>query len=405
MDLRVLFVGFEKDEIPKCNEDEYFKDIGLAEPDGKYYSYKKDLPTFYDYHLVFLRNPNDIPQLSYEDYHTCFMRDKINEKKEEISELFKSGGILFTFLFPKVYDNYGWLPSNISFRPIKKHGDTVIPLNTCFKNILKNNDFCYMSHFDRELLYEDKDTIIATNIHGMPISIYKDVNKGTIIFLPQYKQAVIPKQIIRELVDVIRKNFIEKPGKKSKSIPPTWLQNHKLPNEEKYLKEINVKETILSEYNTIKQSLYETGENLVYSVGQILKKFGFKVKIKEKEGIQDIEIQHEEFLGIIEIKGKEKYANVDDLRQLLNWYVDSLSENEEKDIKPIFIINHYRNKNIKERKEPYTEKAIQLGENNKFCLMTTYDLFSLYIKFINKQISLSEIEKIMKKNGVVNIDI
>ena len=47
---------------------------------------------------------------------------------------------------------------------------------------------------------------------------------------------------------------------------------------------------------------------------------------------------------IIEVKGKKDYANLDDLRQLLDWYMRQKSKDETKNIKGIFIVKCILNK-------------------------------------------------------------
>ena len=151
----------------------------------------------------------------------------------------------------------------------------------------------------------------------------------------------------------------------------------------------------------VKQILYESGENLVNSIAMVLTKIGFKVEVKEREGYQDIEIEHKGFFGILEVKGKEGYANVDDLRQLLDFYINCQKEDESKKIKPIFIINHFRKKDIGERGEPFTAGALTLGTKNDFCLITTSDLFLIFNDFIAKKIKIDDVIEILNTNGLV----
>lgn len=407
MKSRILFIGFNKEEMPVPLLDESIAynpiekiNYGTwTKVEGKsvisYYKYNSILPTFYDYHLIFLRNPDDIYD-SDTNWSNAKMRKDLEEKREEIDILLKCGGILCTFVEIESNNNYSWSPTKFYIK--NKGGEEVHPIKSCFKKIIEKNDFFYNAHFSET---KGNDVILATNIHGIPVSILRYVNEGIIILLPAYNKSKISTLFMRDLIDIIKKNYLIKPG--AKSIQPTWIKNYLLPNEKELLKDIMEKEKTIEEYNEIKQILYETGEALVNSVGSVFKKFGFNVKIREKEGLHDIEIKDNGFYGIIEIKGKGKNANIDDLRQLLNWYIDFQKEDETKSIKPIFVINHYRTKNIKERDSPYTEKAIELGKKNGFCLMSAYNLFKIYEKFLNNKIDMNEIKEILNQDGVVNL--
>ena len=260
MNLRVLFVGYIDEEIPQKNPSEEFDNVTYHKYDlnhwgtidGKRvhfeYLYEKGIPTFYDYHIVFLKNPDEIFD---RDGHWTNqnMKKTINEKRTEIRELLKLGGILCTFVFPKINDNYNWLSYSIPFSLTNRNGDTVVPTKSVFKKTIEKYSFCYFAHFEEDGYYlKETDDIIATNLHGVPISFYRKIDNGTIIFLPQPSPNET-KSIFRDLIDIISKNFISKPERKS--IPPTWLNNYTFPNENKYLKDIGEKKKIISEYSKV----------------------------------------------------------------------------------------------------------------------------------------------------------
>jgi len=109
--------------------------------------------------------------------------------------------------------------------------------------------------------------------------------------------------------------------------------------------------------------------------------------------------------AIIEVKGKEGYANNEDIRELLQWWTEKLEEDE--NVKGIFILNHFRKINPEDRKklckeklkeeDPFTKAAQKIAENNHFCLMTTYQLFQIYRKYLEKKIKKEDIIKLLKQ--------
>jgi hypothetical protein len=129
---------------------------------------------------------------------------------------------------------------------------------------------------------------------------------------------------------------------------------------------------------------------------------GFDTNLKENEGRQDIEIKFNSFFAIIEAKGLEGYANNNALRQLLDYYVTASENNP--DVKGVFIVNHFRDKNPSERGQPFTEAALNLAKNNDFCLLTTIDLFKLYNLFLKHEMQTAQIIDIIKNTkGLVTL--
>jgi len=412
MKLRVLFVGFSNDEIPfSMPSTETFRNIPFSayqtyvggryeNIDGEkrdieyHYKYDEDIPTIYDYRVVFIRNPIEIYEKKRKST-TMNMRNDLINKKDEIKTFLEKGGILCTFLTFEKINNYDWIP--FSFNIISKSGEEIESENTPFKKIFEKHPLLWLAHFKYT---ENSDVVLAKNLFGFPVALVRRKGKGIMIFLPIYRgQPDSSKTLLRDVIEVVKKNFLIQPG--IKSIQPNWIEKYLLPDEKKLLKEINDNKKIIFEYDVIKQILYETGDVLVDSLKALFKKLGFQITIREKEGVHDIELEHEKFFAILEVKGKNKDANITDLRQLLQWYIDVQGENESRTVKPIFIINHFREKDPKERGEPFTQKAIEIGKKNDFCLITTYYLFNIYEKFLSGKIGISEITQILNKNGFV----
>ncbi len=85
-----------------------------------------------------------------------------------------------------------------------------------------------------------------------------------------------------------------------------------------------------------------------------------------------------------------------------NWVGNCIANGEK--YKGILIINHYGDKPLKERKEPFPSdvkkhaKKARLG--NPFCLLTTVELFNAFCAFKKREISSDKIfEKIFEAGG------
>src|SRR4030042_1927460 len=106
MTLNVLFIGFKDRDIPTANQDEEFVNVGVGAHlnhdgyGGKYASayYYTKIPTIYDYHIVFLLNPNDVRHNFKEPFKTNHLVDALKEKKSEITTFMCQGRIMCTFL-------------------------------------------------------------------------------------------------------------------------------------------------------------------------------------------------------------------------------------------------------------------------------------------------------------------
>jgi hypothetical protein len=194
------------------------------------------------------------------------------------------------------------------------------------------------------------------------------------------------------------------PKKNEQLIKPKWVSNIYLPGEKAKITSLNKNyedfqkgSQEYEEFIKVKNILYLYGNELSIELCNMFEKIGISSTLKEIQKRQDIEILHGDFYGIIEVKGLLKHADVDDIRELLDWWI---TESKTKpDVKGIFIVNHYRDKEPKLRVTPYTPHAIQLAENNKFCLMTTVDLFNIYCDFLIEKINSENIIRAIKNTS------
>lgn len=82
--------------------------------------------------------------------------------------------------------------------------------------------------------------------------------------------------------------------------------------------------------------------------------------------------------------------------QLEKWVSNFGMENNGEHVKGILILNPFRGKNPKLRKEnPFPSDMLDYSEKRGHCLILTEDLLRLYIDYIENLISKQEIEEVL----------
>ncbi len=157
-----------------------------------------------------------------------------------------------------------------------------------------------------------------------------------------------------------------------------------------------------------KSILYETGEELVSVVKEMLEKMlmcDLSDFIDEKE--EDFRVVLENITFIGEIKGISSNVKSENVSQVDNHcqsYSDRLDEEgKTENIKGILIINPLRNKTINERDEIH-EKQIKLANLYGSLIITTETLLALFDEYLDGHIATNEIVEMLKnKTGVLKL--
>lgn len=203
---------------------------------------------------------------------------------------------------------------------------------------------------------------------------------------------------------------------------PSWLEDYKFYNEDDLKKEnkdadkaIKTLESKIKENNLkIKDCLYykrvliETGDALVEIVFKILNKLlnvnpeSFK-DMKKEDFLFKI---NDNFTIIGEIKGvtsNVKNNFISQLQHNYDMYIDELKETKGI-IKKILVVNHQRDKAIKDRLK-INEDQIKYAKMNDVLIVETTTLLKLYELFLNKKIEQPEIiNYLLNKTGVLEIN-
>ncbi|MEN3047185.1 MAG: hypothetical protein ABDH63_00155 [Candidatus Caldarchaeales archaeon] len=163
-----------------------------------------------------------------------------------------------------------------------------------------------------------------------------------------------------------------------KSTRPTWISEYSFPQKKNLEDQIKKLNRELEIYEKFELLLTSSGYELVDAVAFTLDFLGFKVEPTEIEGIHDLEVRDGDYFAIIEVKGLERWANIRDLRQVVDHYLRKLDETGEDNLVPILMVNHFRSHPPRERDSPFSNDVLNAVRSRfRFVqLMTTYNLYN-----------------------------
>ena len=196
---------------------------------------------------------------------------------------------------------------------------------------------------------------------------------------------------------------------------PEWIKEYMFFNDEeltgeKYKKnekinELEKKIVVIDEQlennSKYKKILYETGEELVKIVTEIVENLldcSTEDFIDEKK--EDLLVKLNEVTFIIEIKGVTsniKSENVAQLERHCQSYIDKLNETGENEtVKGVLLINHQRNKKLEVR-DIVHDTQIDLAKKYGSIIIETKTLLDIFEDFKNEKISSEECVKLFDK--------
>lgn len=147
---------------------------------------------------------------------------------------------------------------------------------------------------------------------------------------------------------------------------------------------IDAEEDIINKkYQFLRDILIETGQSLVNAVCDYFKWLGFKnvTPIDGNEDIlrEDIQIDDGNKLYIIEVKGIGGTSTDAECSQVAKHRRKREKENPDKDIIPMYIVNHQRYIRPSLRQNPpFSANQIDYAENDERGLLTTWQLYKHY---------------------------
>jgi hypothetical protein len=227
-----------------------------------------------------------------------------------------------------------------------------------------------------EVPSDDSITVLARNNARMVVAFSIAVKDGQILFLPAPETASGRRKFVKAQIDHVS-NMISQ----AESKPPGWFADVTPPFETRISDQ-------LSRLRKIKGCLYRTGRPLSKSihalVEEMLQPLGFNIEYREEEGQEDLCASSSKYEIRFECKGLKGYANVEDLRQLLDHCTRRPSK---MNLKGIFIVNHYRDEPPAKRGIVATTEAIDLATANGYLIVSTVSLFGAYLDVLEGRLN------------------
>lgn len=417
-------------------------DIVLFEPN---LSYKLNYPSQY----------NGKPNLSDESSTKCAYSMK--HWQEELKLAFDSGKTIFVFLTTPedvfMHDGYT-INGKSKSRDIREiNSYKMLPMN--FQNMKnakgKNIKFTSEANFLKsywELVkdyteyqlyfeYEKAKTLILTKSGDKTVgAMLRNDKGGTILLLPpinlpkdfigldtnsktqiwSQKAIQFGKSLLSQIVGIDKalKSSVES------TPPPEWLKEKQfqLEIEQKYIvdidklnqkiekikSQIEQKQAELLKHSLSKKLLYENGKPLEHAIIDALQIIGFKAEnYDDGKSEFDIVFESDEGRFIGEAEGKDSSAiNVTKFRQLeSNIHEDYEREEVEKHAKGVLFGNPFRLISPSERKEFFTQKAIDSAKRTGIALVNTHELFEVvkYLKDTNDEEYAKQVRECFKNTS------
>ena len=245
-------------------------------------------------------------------------------------------------------------------------------------------------------------------------------NSGYEILIPlcEKKDELIEKLLTSVLPEMLPDFFPESKQfewlKEQEFLPKEILELEKERTliQEKYDLEINLlnerRSAIDKKYKFLHDLLIETGDNLVQAVCTYFKWLGFSnvETIDGNEDIlrEDIQITEEDKLYIIEVKGIGGTSTDAECSQVAKHRRKREKEHRDKEIIPIYIVNHQRYMRPSLRQNPpFSDNQIDYAKNDERGLLTTWQLYNQYKLIENGIFTKEETRNSLDEWGLISL--
>ena len=182
----------------------------------------------------------------------------------------------------------------------------------------------------------------------------------TIVYEHQQIKVYAPKYVVEQIVRARKK--------------PKWVEKYILPNKEQHIRKKKRLDKALYEYERFEELLYLKTKTLEEPVSFTLEWLGFDVKRLPKGSYADFELTKDGFLAAVEVSGGNGGCSMEEIRQLIHYHLDELSEDREIP-NLLLLFNHYCDKDLKERDTPFAPNIIKAAEEHGITLATTVQLY------------------------------
>jgi hypothetical protein len=194
---------------------------------------------------------------------------------------------------------------------------------------------------------------------------------------PQIK-VYAPKEVIQQIVRVRKK--------------PKWVENHLLPNKEKHVRKKKGLDKALYEYERFEELLYLKKTILEEPVMFAFEWLGFKAKPLPKGSYADFELMKNDFLAVVEVSGGNGSCSMEEIRQVIHYHLDELAKSRQ--IPNLMVLfNHYCDKDLEERGEPFEPNIRVAGQKHGIALVTTTQLYEKIRRVKSGELNKEQVAK------------
>lgn len=299
----------------------------------------------------------------------------------------------------------------IKFNTIQCTGKTIencdSRTNEIFKKYKENLE--YNSYLNSE---DCSNPLMKISRTSKVVANYEKYGKGVILFFPNhiFNESKKEREFLKDMFSLMNDLNSNKINEL-----PAWIDCYNTEDEKKVKKELKNSEDKIKKLNNKiekinkeitymneeKRIFIESGEKLENIVKDIFKKIGYKI-IKFGGNEEDLVISDDTNTFVFEIKGLDGSAAEKNSAQAVKWTTNYFINTGIK-AKSVLVVNAYKNMELKERKETFPNQMLKYSEYQQICLMDSVQLYNIYNKFLNKEISKEDIsKKILSTNGIMN---
>lgn len=189
------------------------------------------------------------------------------------------------------------------------------------------------------------------------------VNEGKLALVYESKHINIyaPKEIVEQVVRTVKK--------------PKWVENYLLPNKKQHLSEKKKLDEAMFEYERFEELLYLKTKTLEEPAMFTFEWLDFVVKRLPEGSFADFEITKDDFLAAVEVSGGNAGCPIAEVRQLTDYYNKTITEEKREISHLLLLFNHFNDKDLKNRKEPFAPEIVKAAKRYNITLATTTQLY------------------------------
>lgn len=180
---------------------------------------------------------------------------------------------------------------------------------------------------------------------------------------------------------------------------PDWASEHSFEERTAVDRKIEELNSQIIKYDMFERLLYTTDKPLEEAVAYTLDFLGFEnvVHLKEDTDNADISFSFDGTKNLIEVEGTTNQGGKDKVNQLNGWIKKELetTDTEPEKLKGFFVVNHFRETNLKDRGIPLSLHAKKFMKYHKFGFFTTKFLFECVKDVVNGKITKDDAQKLI----------